>query len=423
MMNDTGTLLLLVVLIILSAFFSAAETAFSSCNRIRLKNLANRNNSKAVLVLKLLDNYDKLLTTILVGNNFVNIASASIAASLFVKWFAASGTALSTIVTTIVILIFGEVTPKALAKRLADQMCLNFSSIIYFLVIIFTPLTYAFGAIKKLLDRLTKNASSNDTYTNDELITMVDEVEKEGTLEADESELVRSAIEFNDLDVRDILTPRIDVIAINKNSSIDQIKKTFENNPFSRLPVYEKDIDHIIGFIHEKDFFISIDNNNFNIDAILQKLIVVPQSYSMIDALKLLQKSKAHLAIVVDEYGGTQGIVTMEDILEELVGEIWDEHDHVEHEIIEIKPNTWILEGTCSLVEMFDAIPNHEDDADKFDSDTVGGFISEILERLPHKNEILYYRDLKITVLEVNDWAVKKVEVVKLNQDAENNED
>ena len=419
-MFNTTTIILLILLVFLSAFFSATETAFSTCNRIRLKNQAEKGNQKAEKALQLLENYDNLITTILIGNNFVNIANASLAAALFTTIYGSNGPTISTFVMTAIVLIFGEIVPKSFANRFADSYVLAVANIMNILEIVLYPLTFIFGLIKKLIMSIFKDEGNDkETLTNDELITMVNEVEKEGSMEAEESELVRSAIEFNDLDVRDILTPRVKVIAINKDWPIDKIHETFKSNPFSRLPVYEEDIDHIIGFIHERDFYIHYEDEDFDINSIIRPLIVVPLSYSMIDALQLMQRNKTHISIVADEYGGTQGIITMEDILEELVGEIWDEHDQIEREMVQIDDSTWNFTGGCSLVDMMSCFRLHDDDPDFFDSDTVGGFVCEVLERMPNRGEKFEYKDLTITVLDVDDRVVKRVRV---HQNEEENE-
>ncbi|MBQ7892161.1 MAG: HlyC/CorC family transporter [Erysipelotrichaceae bacterium] len=417
-MNDTILLVILAACVLGSGYFSATETAFSTCNRFRLKNMANKGNRRAQLVLKLLDNYDRLISTILVGNNFVNILGSTLATILFTKYFLDKGATISTIVMTVVILFFGEVTPKSLANQFADTFSMFSAPIIYTLEILLMPLTFIFDLWKKFIGLFIKS-DENKGMTDEELITMVDEIEKEGAMEAEESELVRSAIEFNDLDVKDILTPRIDVVAIEQNEDLDKIKQVFLENQYSRLPVYEKTIDHIIGFIHEKDFYAFMDKGQSDILKIMQPPICVPVNFSMMDTLRLLQENQTHLAIVIDEYGGTEGIVTMEDILEELVGDIWDEHDEVVDEIIKVDDNTYIFTGNASLVDLFDTFDTYEEDEDDFDSSTVGGWVTELQERFPEKREILTYKDLRIIVLDANDRVVKKVKISRMIEENE----
>lgn len=412
MKTETILIITLAILVAFSGYFSATETAFSTCNRLRMKSLANKGNSRAQMVLNLLDNYDKLIATILVGNNFVNILATTIATGLFTGWFSDRGPTYSTIFMTITILLLGEITPKSLANQYADSFTLATCPFLYVIQGILTPITIIFEGWKKLIYKVFKS-NENKGFTNEELITMVDEVEKEGALEAEESELVRSAIEFNDLDVKDILTPRVEVTAVDKDWSYEKIRSVFQENSYSRLPVYDQTIDHIIGFIHEKDFYALYDEKTHDIMAIMQPPICVPANFSMMDTLRLLQKNKTHLAIVIDEYGGTAGIVTMEDILEELVGDIWDEHDEVVDDIIQVDENTYIFNGTASLVDMFDIFDTYEEDSDDFDSNTVGGWVTELQERFPEKRETLTYHDLKIIVLDANERSVKKVKIVK----------
>ena len=417
-MSDTVYLTILACCVAGSAYFSATETAFSTCNRFRLKSMANKGNGRAQLVLKLLDNYDRLISTILVGNNFVNILASTIATILFTKYFFDNGATFSTIVMTVVILFFGEITPKSLANQFADTFSMISAPFIYTLQIVLLPVTFIFDLWKKFLGLFIKS-DENKGMTDEELITMVDEIEKEGAMEAEESELVRSAIEFNDLDVKDILTPRIDVIAIEKEYPIEKVKKIFRENQYSRLPVYDNTIDHIIGFIHEKDFYALLDKPGTTLLDIMQPPICVPVNFSMMDTLRLLQENQSHLAIVIDEYGGTEGIVTMEDILEELVGDIWDEHDEVVDEIIKVDDNTYIFTGNASLADLFDTFDTYDVDEDDFDSSTVGGWVTELQERFPEKREILTYRDLRIIVLDASERVVKKVKISRIVEDKE----
>ncbi|MCF0111839.1 MAG: HlyC/CorC family transporter [Erysipelotrichaceae bacterium] len=411
-MNNETMILLLVVLIAFSAYFSATETAFSTCNHLKLKHNANKGDTRAQLVLDLLEDYDKLISTILVGNNFVNILATTIATGLFLGWFDQNGTTYSTIFMTVTVLIFGEITPKTLGNSYADGFVMKTAPFLYLLEVLLTPITFVFGLWQSLMNMIFKGEEDKGP-TSDELLTLVEEVEKEGDLETEESELVRSAIEFNDRDVKDILTPRVDVAAVDRQWSYDQIREMFEENQYSRLPVYEKTIDHIIGFIHEKDFYALHGEYKNDPMSIMKPAVNVPLNFSMMDTLRLLQKNKTHLAIVIDEYGGTEGIVTMEDILEELVGEIWDEHDEIVDDIIKVDDNSYVFTGQCSLMDMFDTFDTYEDDEDNFDSNTVGGWVVELQERFPEKREVLTYKDLKILVLDANDRMVKKVKIIK----------
>ena len=405
----SSLLIALVILILFSSFFSATETAYSTCNRIRLKQMANRGNERAENVLKLCDNYDKLLSAILVGNNFVNIAATSIATVIFTAMFLENGASISTLVMTIVVLLFGEITPKTLAKEFADEFALAVYPFLHLIVILLTPFTFIFSLWQKLMSKIFKT-NDKQGITGDELITMIEEVEKDGNIEKDESELIRSAIEFSEVDIEDIYTPRVDVTAIDLENSMDEIAKTFHAHTFSRLPVYQNTIDNIIGFIHQKDFY-ELDKENADLNSIIQTPIYLPLTTPIADALKLLQKSKVHLAVICDEFGGTAGIITLEDIIEELVGEIWDEHDEVVNEIIPISDNTYKIAGTANIDDVFDLFNLYEEDI--YTSNTLSGWIIEYFECVPLINDTFEYKLLDIKILEADKRKIKWVQITK----------
>ena len=316
---DSSLTLILIFLILFSAFFSASETAYSTCNKIRLKQLANRGNTRAEKILDLSENYDKLISGILVGNNFVNILATTISTLLFTKLLAENGATVSTLVMTVTVLIFGEITPKTIAKNNPDEFAFFAYPILKLVLTILTPFTFIFGLWQNLVNMIFK-PSDNKGMSGEELITMIEEVEKEGNIEKEESELIQSAIEFSDVDIADIYTPRVEVCAVDIEDTKEEIAITFKNNPYSRIPVYEHTIDNIIGFIHHRDFYELEENQT--IESILQTPVYLPLTTRISDALKEMQKSKVHLAVVCDEFGGTAGIITLEDMIEELVGEI-----------------------------------------------------------------------------------------------------
>ena len=345
-------ILVMVVLVMLSAFFSATETAYSSLNRTRLKSLADNGNKKAARALKLADNYDDLLSTILIGNNIVNIGLASIATVFFVDLLGGgAGPSVSTIVTTVVVLIFGEISPKSMAKESPESFAMAVGGIITALTKVFKPINWLFSKWKLLLSKLFK-VKDDRRLTQDELITMVEEVEQEGGMDADDSDLVRSAIEFHDQEVADILTPRVRVEGVPQDASFAEVSEIFEESGYSRLPVYEETIDRIVGVIHQKDFYRKTKDAQLNMNEIMKSPVFVTENTKISDLMRMLQRTKSQLAVVVDEYGGTVGIVTMEDILEELVGEIWDEHDEIEVEFQEQKDGSWHIVGSAPLEEM-----------------------------------------------------------------------
>lgn len=325
--SSTGMIVTLIVLVMCSAYFSATEMAFSSLNRIRLKNLANDGNKRAVLALSLIDRYDDLLSSILIGNNVVNIAASAIATVLFIEMLGSdAGATMSTVVMTVVVLIFGEISPKSLAKEQPESFAMFSASIMRVLIWIMTPFNWLFGLWKKLLQKVFKT-KENTGITDEELLTIVEEAQSEGEIDEEEGDLIKSAIEFKDLDAGDILTARVDLTAVDVEEDHQAIYRVFMESRFSRIPVYKDTIDNIIGVIHQRDFFVMLHTKGQTLQEIIKPVIYVSDSIKISKLIKHLQKSKSHMAIVTDEYGGTMGIVTMEDILEELVGEIQDEED------------------------------------------------------------------------------------------------
>ena len=371
----------LVVLVAFSAFFSASETAFSSLNQIRLKSRADDGDRTAARVLAMAEKYDKLLSTILVGNNIVNIAAASIGTIIFTQMLGAErGATVSTIVLTIVVLIFGEVSPKSLAKEMPETVATAVAPVLSLLMVVFTPLTWLFSQWKRLLNRFV-HSSESDTITEGELMTMVSEAENDGELTDRESELIRSAIEFDDVEVEEILTPRVDVVAVADDIPLEELAQTFAESGYSRLPVYHGTIDNIIGVVHEKDFYIARLKKETKIDDLVAPTLYTTGSTQISQLLRILREQHHHMAVVVDEYGGTQGIATLEDILEEIVGEIHDEYDENEEDFIkQVGERDYIVEGSTNLDDLNDRLDLNLT-SEEYDS--VGGFIIEHLDRLP----------------------------------------
>ena len=371
----------LVILVGFSAFFSASETAFSSLNQIRLKSRAEDGDSSAARVLNMAEQYDKLLSTILIGNNIVNIAAASIGTILFTQMLGAErGATVSTIVLTIIVLIFGEVTPKSLAKEMPEKVATAVSPFLVLLMALMTPLTWLFTQWKKLLGHFVHSGEA-DTITEGELMTMVSEAENDGELTDRESELIRSAIEFDDVEVEEILTPRVDVVALEDDIPLEELAQTFAESGYSRLPVYHGTIDNIIGVVHEKDFYIARLKKATKIDDLVVPTLYTTGSTQISQLLRTLREQHHHLAVVVDEYGGTEGIITLEDILEELVGEIWDEHDEVTEDFRKQSDGSWLVSGSASVDDLYEELdlPEEED----IDSNTVNGLVQEKTCHLP----------------------------------------
>ena len=381
---DDGSMTLLIALVILvafSAFFSASETAFSSLNQIRLKSRAEDGDKAAARVLAMSEQYDKLLSTILIGNNIVNIGAASIATVLFTKALGEErGATVSTIVLTIVVLIFGEVSPKSIAKEMPETIATAVSPFLNLLMTLFTPLTWLFSQWKKLLNHFI-HSSEEDTITEGELMTMVSEAENDGELTDRESQLIRSAIEFDDVEVEEILTPRVDVIAVEDDITLEELARTFAESGYSRLPVYHGTIDNIIGVVHEKDFYLGRLKKETTLEDLIKPTLYTTGSTQISQLLRILREQHHHMAVVVDEYGGTEGIITLEDILEELVGEIWDEHDEVTEDFHKQADGSWIVLGSASVDDLYEMLGLPEDE--DIDSNTVNGLVQEKTCHLP----------------------------------------
>ncbi len=404
--HSIGLILALIVLVSLSAFFSATETAYMSLNRVRIKNMANDGDRRARRVMKLLDSYDRLLATVLIGNNIVNISSASIATVLFVSFFKNNGATVSTVVMTLVVLIFGEITPKSLAKEAADSFALKVSGPVTVLNTLFFPLSFLLIHLKSAVSRLIRVEKSGG-ITEDELLTLVDEAEQDGGIDSGEKELFHNVIEFTDLDAGDILTPRIDVVAIDIEETPAELQKLFEETGFSRIPVYRETIDNIVGVVNEKDFHRNLRGTENTIESILQPALFIPPSVKISELLKQLQQKKVHIAVVVDEFGGTEGIVTIEDIVEELVGEIWDEHDTVAAEIRKIGENTFAVPASTELSEFFE----HFGVEEETDVSTVNGWVTAHIGKIPAVGDTFDFENLTVTVTATDEQRASEIEV------------
>lgn len=400
-------ILLILILLALSAFFSATETAFSSLNRARLKSMSGPKKKRAEATLALSDRYDELLSTILVGNNIVNIALASVGTMLFVSWIGNAGVSVSTAVMTVLVLIFGEISPKSLAKEAPETIAIAVTPVIRFLMSVLKPVNWLFSKWKALLRRLLQ-VEDDSSMTSDELITIVEEAEQDGSMKPDESELVKSAIEFHDLDVGDILTPRVRVDGVPLESTADETADIFEQSGYSRLPVYEETLDHIVGIIHQKDFYNRLRTGvPFTLKDIMKKPVFVPEVAKLSDTLHLLQKTQSQMAIVADEYGGTVGIVTMEDILEELVGEIWDEHDEVEEPFRMVNDHTCRAMGSANPEELFEKLGIECET----DASTVSGWVMEQTERVPTPGEAFDCDGWHAVVLKADGRHIQELEL------------
>ena len=402
----------LVILVILSAFFSATETAFTSLNRIRLKSRADSGNKRAALTLRIAEDYDKLLSTNLIGNNIVNISASTVGTVLFTKLFLDYGPLVSTVVLTVVILVFGEISPKSMAKENAEAFAMFAAPIMRVLMTVLAPVNYLFAQWKKLLSRIFRK-SEEEGITEEELITMVDQAENEGGLDQHEGQLIRSAIEFNDLEVEEILTPRVDIVAAEDTATMDEIAAIFAENGYSRLPIYHDTIDNIIGVIHEKDFHAARYHGQEDVSAIVSNVLYTTGSTKISDLLRILQRAKAHMVIVVDEYGGTEGLCTLEDIVEELVGEIWDEHDEVIEEFKKQSDGSYLISCSANLTDLYDLFSIKGER----DCTTVSGWVMEEIGRVPEEGDHFVYENLDVTVTRVDHRRVLEIRVVVLPQE------
>lgn len=409
------SIIILTFLILLSAFFSSAETAFSSVNKVRLKNFADEGKKGSKKAVQVANNFDKTLSTILVGNNIVNIAAASISAKLATELFGANaGLIISTVAMTILILTFGEILPKSLAKEHAEAYSLRISGVLYFLIKLLTPVNFFFLQLKLFVSKFFAKSSQLPSVTEEELKAMIAISEEEGVIDKEERELIYRSIDFDDTVAGGVLTPRPDMIAVEVNQPIEEIKSIFFEERFSRIPVYEENIDNIVGILSEKEFLTHlVKYNKVNIKELIREPLFVGESMKVSTLLPQLQKNKMHMAIVLDEYGGTAGLITLEDILEEIVGEIWDEQDEKFTHVTQISQNEYKFDARYSLDDFSDIIgitfpetPYH----------TVGGWVIENVEAIPEKGTVFYYENLEVKVDEVSDRRVIQVSV-KIHED------
>lgn len=413
----------LILLIIASGFFSATETAFTSANRARIKILAEDGKKSAKKTLKILGNYDRFISTILIGNNVVNILLTTLFTLLFasiIKNNESLAATVSTAVSTVLVLIFGEITPKTVAKEFPEKFACGVSYIIDFFIVLFYPLTLFFKGWKFLLGKIFR-FKNDDVITEEELLTYVEEANEDGTLDKEETKLISSAIEFNDCEVGDILVPRVNIVAVAENASMEDIKKVFLDNRYSRIPVYKGTIDSIVGMIHEKDFFNAYVSGAKSIKNILTTVAIATEHMQISVLLRSMQKQKVHMAVVIDEYGGTLGLVTLEDILEELVGEIWDEHDEVVNYFTKVADDVYLVDGNADISDFSELFSLDIDE--ESDSNTVSGWIIERLGDIPAIGYEFTYERLKITVLKKTMKRILEIRVNVLPEEEDDKDD
>ena len=403
-----STILVLIILMVLSATFSASETALTAANRVRLKNQAEDGDRNAVGAMKLIDRFDNTLSALLISNNVVNILSSALTTVVFTGLLGESGVGVATAICTVVVVVFGEVLPKSFAKDNSEKLIKLIHKPLNIIIIILTPAIKILEFLQKIL---SKGEDETPSYTEQELISIVDEIEDEGVLEEDEADLVQSAIEFNDITASEVLTPRVDICAISKNATKEEILEMFLQYNYSRMPVYEGSVDKIIGFINQKDFFTAVIKGvQSPLESLIKPCLYVPPKQKIIDVMHLLQKDKVHMAVVTDEYGGTRGIVTLEDILEQLVGDIWDEHDEETQQIFKVDEHSYEVMGETTMDDVYEEILNTK--SKHIDGyQTLSGYLMEKLERIPVQGDSYSDEFLKYTVTIIDENRIKKVNI------------
>ena len=407
-MSTTTCIIIMAVCLMLSAYFSATETAFSSANTTRLRTLAEKGSSNAALALKLLEQYDRLLSTILIGNNIVNIATASIGTVLFVRHYGDAGATISTVVVTVVVLIFGEISPKSIAKDCAEKFAMLSAPILQVLIWVLMPLNLLFSLWKKLLAKVFR-LSGDSKMSQEELLMLVDEVQQDGSIDRDEGELLKNAIGFSEQEAQDILIHRVDLAALPVTASKEEVAALFTQTKYSRLLIYQDSIDHILGTVHQKDFYVGCGVTDQPLSAIISPPVFALENEPIRLLLKKLQQAKTHVAVVVDEYGGTCGIVTMEDILEELVGEIWDEHDEEEVFLRKTAPDTYTVDAGMDFDDFAEFFQL------KTDSEmvSVSGWVMEQFGRVPEAGDSFIFDDLAVRVTKVENHRIEEIQVTR----------
>jgi CBS domain containing-hemolysin-like protein len=391
-----------------SALFSASEMAFSTVNKMRLKNYAEQGNKKAVKALAIANEFDRALTAILIGNNVVNIASASVGTVLFTKIFGDSGPLVATIVMTVAVLIFAEILPKTIAKENAEKLALLLTPLISAVMFLFGVFIFLFSKLQALVGKIFSKSDEVTSYSEDELKYLIDEVKGQGVLEEQESELVRNALDFDEITLAEILIPRVKVIAIEINTKLSEVKELFFNEGYSRLPVYEETIDNIIGYISLKDFVKHIEKDEvFDLHSILKRILRFSEFTTISEALTKMQEDKTHISVVIDQHSGTKGIVTLEDIIEELVGDVYDENDELVLKFVQLDESTFEVSGEYEIEEFSEKFSLNIET----ESNTVAGWIMELFGYLPEQDEKIAFNNMDITVLDVQSRQIKAIRV------------
>lgn len=402
---------LIALLLMLSAVCSATETAFSSCNRIRLKKMADGGSKSAARALHICDNFDKALTAILIGNNVVNIASSALATVFFTEKFGSGSVGIATAVMTVLVLIFGEIMPKSLAKENSESFSVFMAAPLSAFMFITTPLIWIFTGIKDLVVKMMGTKENTPSVTEEELKYIIEEIEDEGVLEEQESDLVRSALDFDEITINEILVPRVSIAAADIKDDVDDIKDLFIQTKYSRIPVYEKDIDHIVGVVHQADFFeMYVSKGKNDIEKIMGEPIYISENMKISETLKLMQKKKMHMAVVLDQHGGTEGICTLEDIIEELVGEIYDESDEEDTSFVKLSEDTCEVSAELSVSDFLERL-DMDENAIETERQSVGGWIMELLDRIPEEGERVFSPPFEMEIHMQDEQKIGRVKI------------
>ena len=416
--NDLGGLrailygVALALLLLMSAFFSASETAFTSMNVIRMKSRQGEGDRRAARALRLAEDFDRLLTTILVGNNIVNILSTSLATVLFVRWLGNLGVTVSTVTMTVLVVLFGEVCPKSMAKEEPERFAMFAAPALRAIQVVLTPLVFLLVKIKSLFARAFRSREEKAAITESEILTFVETAEQEGGIDEQESELIRSAVEFGDITAGEIATPRVDVVAVEQGSSVHAIADAFLDSGFSRLPVYVDNLDNVVGVLHQKDFFRFLLSGEGSLEALMQKPLFVTEYMKLQDLMAKMRAEQEHIAFVLDEYGGVTGLVTFEDVLEELVGEIWDEHDDVVEDVVDLGEGRLRVSGGVDFDELAERL-GLEAPPEDADYTSVGGWVMDQLKKIPAVGDEFTCDGWRVRVTQADDRRVQSVVLTK----------
>ncbi len=404
------------LLVAFSSFFSASETALSSCNKLRIKKMASDGNKRAQMVYNLNKQYVKAITALLVGNTVLNILISTIGTVIFTSYFGSFGPGISTVFFTIILLIFAEIIPKTYANSKAESVCMKNVYLIYFFTIFFSPLIFIFDIIRNLINKFS-SVENLPEITEKELKFMLEEIKGKGVLEDSEGKLARSALDLDEIVVSEVMTPRVDLVSIDVNEDIEKVKEVFLKEQYSRIPVYKGNIDVIVGILNEKNFFREyLNNKNIKIKDIVEKPLFIPPQINISQLMSKFQKSKTHMAVVVDQYGGVEGIITFEDVIEQLVGDIYDEKDlYKDKDIVKIDKDKWKVNPDISVNVMFREVAS-EISIDFEKNSTVGGWILENLGKLPINGDSFEYKNLKIIVKKMHENRITEVVVEKIEE-------